>query len=147
MTGFRIGYLVADEKFIQGVYKLQSHLMGNLCSFAQNGAIAALDLENHFVDSMLDQLKKQRDLGHKLFAGLFDCSYPHGALYLYLNVKKYYNESIKTSADFAEYILKNAHVALLPSEYFGGQDYVRLSFATSEDDLQQAFERIKLLLL
>ena len=88
MTGFRIGYLCADKEFINSVNKIQGHLSGNNCTFAQYGALAALEMDYKIVKDMTEELKERRDLAYELFNELFPLEKPQGAFYLFPNVEK-----------------------------------------------------------
>ncbi len=144
MTGFRIGYLVAPESFVNGVNKLQGHLTGNNCTFAQYGAIAALEMDKSILHNMVRALEKRRDLAFELFSKLFDCQKPQGAFYLFPSIKPYIDSGrFKDSEDLARYILKKAHVAVLPGSAFGMENYIRISFAPDDDKIIEAYERIR----
>ena len=87
--------------------------------------------------------KKRRDLSHKLALNLFDCERPDGAFYLYMDIKKYLGQEIKSCHDFSLYLLDKSGVALLPGSAFGREGFLRLSFASSEEDIKEAFKRIE----
>jgi len=144
MTGFRIGYLVAPEEFVKGVNKLQSHLTGNNCTFAQYGAIAALEMDKSVLYNMVSALEKRRDLAFNLFSKIFDCHKPQGAFYLFPSIKSYIDSGrFKDSEDMARYILEKAHVALLPGSAFGMENHLRISFAPDDQKIIEAYERIR----
>ena len=146
MTGFRIGYMAASKKIIKAVNKLQSHLTGNNCTFAQYGALAALDLEQKYYDDMKEIFKKRRDLAYSLFSKNFPCVKPEGAFYLFMDAKKYLGNKYETCDDFAKYILMEASVALVPGVAFGKSGYLRLSFAQSEEVIKEAHKRLEKIL-
>jgi len=144
MTGFRIGYLCADKEFIQDVNKLQGHLSGNNCTFAQYGALAALEMDPEIINGMTRELESRRDLAYELFNQLFPMERPKGAFYLFPNVEKYIEAlNLKNCEEFALYILEKAKVAILPGSAFGMEGFVRISFAQSSDEIRAAFNRIK----
>ena len=146
MTGFRIGYVIASQELISAMNKLQSHLTGNNCTFAQWGAVAALDHENEIVPPMVELMRKRRDLCLELSKGLFDVQVPGGAFYLFPNVTKYFDR-FKDSAEMATFILEKTGVAGLGGSAFGQEGHLRFAFTASEDDLKEAFKRMKGVLL
>jgi len=142
MTGFRVGYLIANRDIICAMNKLQSHLNGNVTPFVQHGAEAALRCVPPKQIALTEIFQKRRDIALKKCLEIFPCVAPGGAFYLYPNVKKHLGSRFKTSEDLAKFILQEAKVAILPSEYFGDTDHLRFSFAASESDIIEAFSRI-----
>jgi len=145
MTGFRIGYVAADVAVIHALTKLQSHCTGNVCTFAQYGALAALEMDQTIVEQRREVLARRRDLAYELASALFPCVKAQGAFYLFPDVSQRL-QSNQTSEDLALNLLEKAGVAVVPGEAFHGPGHIRISFAISEDKLQQAFERIRSLL-
>lgn len=144
MTGFRIGYLVAPKEIIAGMNKLQSHLSGNNCTFAQYGALAALEIPEQEIRDMIVDLESRRDLAFKLCKELFPKTIkPEGAFYLYPEVSDLYDNRFKNDEELARFILMEANVAILPGSFFGTPDYLRFSFAASEENITKAFAQIK----
>jgi aspartate aminotransferase len=146
MTGYRIGYMIANEKIISAVNKLQSHLTGNNCTFAQYGAIAAMDLHPCVIEKMVTTFESRAKLSYDLFSQLFECEKPQGAFYLFCNIKKYLGKEHKNCEEFTSFILNAANVALVCGSAFGSPGYMRISFAASEKDITMAYERIKAIL-
>jgi aspartate aminotransferase len=147
MTGFRVGYLVGPAEIVEGMNKLQSHLSGNNCTFAQYGALEALEIDQSELKSMINDLQKRRDLAYKLCKEIFPNTIkPEGAFYLYPSVKEFLGDKFKTDEDLAKHILMEAGVAILPGSFFGTDGYLRFSFAGSEENIQRAFEQIKAVL-
>jgi len=142
MTGFRLGYVAAHEEVIQALTKLQSHLCGNVCTFAQYGALAALEMDHAIVENRRVKLQRRRDLAFEYSAEMFDCIKPQGAFYLFANVSRRLRKG-ETSAGLALRLLHQAGVAVVPGEAFGGPDHIRISFGAAESELQAAFEKIK----
>jgi len=141
MTGFRIGYMAASSDIINAVGRLQSHLTGNVCSFAQHGALAALDLEEYLFAEWRDDLEKQRDYAYSRVNDLFDCIKPRGAFYLFPNVSQHLKKGM-TAVDLASHILENFGVAVVPGEAFGMPGHLRISYAVSEKNLVSGLEKI-----
>ncbi len=142
LTGFRIGYMIAPKKYVEEVSKLQSHLNGNVCTFAQYGALKALTMDQSYFEEMIKTMVKRKDLAFKLTKEIFSCHEPQGAFYVFPSLDGY-EERFKSSNEAAEFILREAKVALLPGSAFGLEGYLRLSFASHEDKITEAFRRIK----
>jgi aspartate aminotransferase len=141
MTGFRIGYMAASSDIINAVGRLQSHLTGNVCSFAQYGALAALDMDEDLFTEWRDDLQKQRDYAYSRTRDLFDCIKPQGAFYLFPDVSQHLKKSM-TAVDLASNMLENYGVAVVPGEAFGMPGHIRISYAVSEKNLVSGFEKI-----
>lgn len=142
MTGFRLGYMAAHPSIIKGMAKLQSHISGNVCTFAQHGGLAALEMDQSIVEQRRLVLESRRDIAYDLTRSLFDCVKPQGAFYLFPNVTAHL-KSGETSEDLAMRLLDKAGVAVVPGEAFGGAGHIRLSFGVNEAKLRAAFERIE----
>jgi len=142
LTGYRVGYMIAPTKFIEPVNKLQSHLNGNVCTFAQYGALKALTMDQTYFEDMVATMVKRKDLAYGLTKEIFKCHEPQGAFYLFPSLDGY-EDRFKTCNEAAEFILKEAKVALLPGSAFGIDGYLRISFASHEDVLTEALGRIK----
>lgn len=142
MTGFRLGYVAGPEGVVRGLLKVQSHLSGNVCTFAQHGAVAALKMDQNLVQQRCAILQQRRDLAYTLARGLFECIKPRGAFYLFPNVDQHL-QSNETSEDLAMRLLRKAGVAVVPGEAFHQPGHLRISFGASEADLRAGFERIK----
>lgn len=142
MTGFRVGYVAGPEEVVRGLLKFQSHLSGNVCTFAQHGAVAALKMDQGLVQQRCTILQQRRDLAFTLAKDLFGCIKPQGAFYLFPNVDQYLGPN-ETSEYLAMRLLQTAGVAVVPGEAFHHPGHLRISFGASEADLCAGFERIK----
>jgi aspartate aminotransferase len=142
MTGFRLGYVAAHEDVIQALTKLQSHLCGNVCTFAQHGALAALEMDQSIVEDRRAALQRRRDLAYACASECFDCVKPQGAFYLFADVSRHLRKG-ETSAALALRLLDQAGVAVVPGEAFGGPGHIRISFGAGESELQAAFHKFK----
>ncbi|MBD3203163.1 aminotransferase class I/II-fold pyridoxal phosphate-dependent enzyme [Candidatus Woesearchaeota archaeon] len=138
MTGFRTGFAAADEKIIDKMRILQSHLCGNVCTFAQYGALAAFDLKKKYYIRIRKELEEKRDYAYRRAKELFGCVKPEGAFYLFAEL----SENI-SSERFAKDLLKMHNVCVVPGEVFGSPGHIRISFAASMDDIKKGFDRIK----
>jgi aspartate aminotransferase len=141
MTGFRIGYVAASPAVIAALNKLQSHVTGNVCTFAQYGALAALDMDNNDLAGWRLDLERKRDYAYSKISGLFDCVKPQGAFYLFPDVSRHLANGM-TSADLAGRLLAETGVAVVPGEEFGMPGHIRISYAVSEDKLVSGLEKI-----
>lgn len=142
MTGFRIGYAVAAPGLIRQMIRLQSHTTGNVCTFAQHGALAALEMDQAVVAERRAALQRRRDLALGLTRELFPCVEGRGAFYLFPDVRQRLRKG-ETSEDLAARLLNEAGVALVPGEAFHGPGHLRISFGIAEEALYRAFEKIK----
>ncbi len=143
LTGFRLGYVISHASIIKDINKLQGHMTGNNCTFAQYGGIASLELQSNFYQEMVQTFEKRRDLSYQLCHEIFPCVYPEGAFYLFPDVSQYLNEETPTDSDLSLKILKEAQVALLPGSAFGQPGHLRICFATNEENIKKGFAQIK----
>lgn len=144
MTGFRLGYMIAPKRVITAVNKLQSHLSGNNCTFSQYGAIEALKMGTSQIEGMIKTFQERRDLAYRLCSEIFEVEKPQGAFYLFPNIDKFLKSGqFKSDTEMAEFILKEAHVAILPGNAFGMDNHIRICFSQSEEEIIQAFANIK----
>ena len=141
MTGFRIGYMAASPDIIKAVGKLQSHLTGNVCSFAQHGALAALELDEGQFAKWHAELERKRDYAYERVSRLFKCIKPGGAFYLFPDVRQQLKNGM-TAMDLASNILESAGVAIVPGEAFGMPGHIRISYAVSENNLKNGLKKI-----
>ncbi len=152
MTGWRIGYAAGPEAVISVMSNLQSHATSNPNSIAQYASVAALThpASDETVAKMVEQFAKRRDyMVEQLnsMAGL-SCLKPGGAFYVMLNIqdllaKKYQGQRINGSIDFANLLLKAEKVAVVPGIAFGADHLIRLSYATSMDNIEKGLKRIE----
>jgi aspartate aminotransferase len=149
MTGWRLGYLGAPEWIAKACTKIQGQVTSGANSFGQKAASIALMSDMGPTDKMREEFLKRRDLVIGLLEQipLFLVNRPNGAFYLFPDVsayfgKEYNGETINNSDDFAMFILKEAHVALVSGGAFGAPKCIRISYAASEDQLVEAVRRI-----
>jgi len=146
MTGWRIGYAGGPETLIKAMKKIQSQSTSNPTSISQAAAQAALEGDQNCVTEMLKAFKTRHD---RVIEGLnaiegVRCLPSDGTFYAFPNVTGMIDrlEGINNDVELAEYILEHADVALVPGSAFGSPDYMRLSFATSMENLEEALRRI-----
>ena len=141
MTGWRLGYLTAPPEILKLLLKIQSHSVSSATTFVQYGGLEALQGPQDSVKAMVDRFKVRRDV---LVDGLnkmgLECKKPDGAFYAFANVSEYGN-----GTEVAERLLKEAQVAVTPGIAFGasGEDFIRISYATSIDLIREALERLE----
>ncbi len=141
MTGWRIGYAAGPIEAMQAISNLQDHSTSNPSSISQKAALAAITGPDAFVKNMQIEFAKRRDYICQRFDQIKDISYirPQGAFYIFCNISK---TGLK-SMDFTKKLLEEAKVAVIPGDAFGWDDYVRLSFATSMENIKKGLDRIK----
>ena len=150
MTGWRIGYMAAPTEIAKACTKLQGQYTSGASSIAQKAAEAAYEGPQECVKEMRDAFKRRRDLIVELAKEIpgWKVNKPEGAFYLFPDVssfigKKYGETEIKSSGDYVMYLLQEAHVACVDGEAFCAPGYMRLSYATSDDNIREAMRRIK----
>lgn len=145
MTGWRIGFVLAPASVIMAITKLQSHSTSNPTSIAQKAAIEAATGPQESVATMLAEYRVRRDYVVKRLAAIpgVKIQMPRGAFYAYPNVSCAFGGAIKSSMDFAEKLLAEEFVAVVPGEAFGNNETVRISYATSMQELARGLDRIE----
>jgi len=146
MTGWRLGYALGPAPIVSAMSKLQSQSTSNPTAFVQKAAVAALTGSQDCVKDMLRQYIVLRDkvvVGLRAIPGI-TCAAPNGAFYAYPNVSHYFERGgLNSASDVARRLLHDAHVVVVPGEGFGTQDHVRISYATSEENLARGLERMR----
>jgi aspartate aminotransferase len=142
MTGFRVGYLAGPFDFVKAAASVHSHLTGNVCTFAQLGAVAALDLGAAHRDAWRDAHQKRRDIAFELASRLFGGTKPQGGLFLFADARRHLGGRFKDSAALSRHFLEKGRVAVVPGSAFGREGFLRLSFSSSEEVLREGFERM-----
>lgn len=151
MTGWRVGYTIANENWTKAMAKLQSHSTSHPTSFAQQACAEALnnwDETNAALQEMLVEYTKRRAYLVEALRETCDlkCAEPEGAFYAFPNLRGCLNDKVKTSADFCDKLLKEKHVVITDGEGFGANGFARISYAASMERLQEAIERIRQLI-
>jgi aspartate aminotransferase len=141
MTGFRIGYGIGPIEIIKGMTKLQGHITGNVCTFAQHGARGAAYITPDEIEKRRQLFEKKRDIALRYTQELFDCDKPQGAFYLFPNIQSKLNG--RTSEEFCLEMIEKAGVGLVPGEAFGKPGYIRISYTCSVEELHEGFRRLK----
>ena len=150
MTGWRIGYAAGPEDAISAMSRIQSHSTSNPTSIAQKAALTAISGSQEAVESMRVAFEKRRDLICERFDGIDGVTYvkPQGAFYIFPDFSDHYSRTIdgfqiKGSQDLANFLLECVKVGVVPGVGFGADKNMRLSFATSEVEINRGLDRIK----
>ncbi|MCE3259711.1 MAG: aspartate/tyrosine/aromatic aminotransferase [Bacteroidetes bacterium] len=151
MTGWRGGILAAPKWIAQACDKMQGQFTSATSSITQKAMHKAMTLDyDTYIRPMRDAFMKRRDLVLQLMNDIpgLKTNIPQGAFYVYPEVtyffgKKYGNHHIKNATDLSLFLLDEAHVALVPGAAFGSDEYIRFSYATSEENLTEALRRMK----
>ncbi|MEG9297908.1 pyridoxal phosphate-dependent aminotransferase [Mangrovibacillus sp. Mu-81] len=145
MTGWRIGYAAGNNTIIKAMTNLVSHSTSNPTTTSQYGAVAAYMGDQQPVEEMRKAFEERLNIVFEKLNNIpgFDCLKPQGAFYLFPNVKE---AALLTGYDnvdiFVQALLEDAKVAVIPGSGFGSEDNIRLSYATSLEQIEQAIERI-----
>ncbi|MGI6218656.1 MAG: pyridoxal phosphate-dependent aminotransferase [Bacteroidaceae bacterium] len=150
MTGYRLGFLAGPEWLVKACNKLQGQYTSGPCSIAQKAAEEAFNGDQTAVVEMGKAFARRRELVMQLLKEIpgLECNEPEGAFYIFPRCSSYFGKTaldgskIGGSLDLALYLLNEAHVACVAGVAFGDDDYVRMSYATSDDNLREAFRRI-----
>ena len=150
MTGWRIGYIAAPEWIVKGCNKLQGQYTSGPCSVSQKAAEFAYTSSQECVEDMRKAFERRRDLIVKLAKEIpgLEVNIPEGAFYLFPKCSSFYGKKdgdkvIANSTDLALYLLEKGHVATVGGDAFGDPDCFRMSYATSDENINEAMRRIK----
>lgn len=150
MTGWRIGFIAGPEWIVKAVNKLQGQYTSGPCSVSQKAAEAAYTGTQAPVEAMRQAFQRRRDLIVKLAKEIpgFEVNMPQGAFYLFPKCSSYFGKrdgdrQINNAADMAMYLLEVGHVACVGGGAFGAPDCIRMSYATSDENIIEAMRRIK----
>lgn len=140
MTGWRVGYLAAPVELIKACNTIQGHSTSNVCTFAQYGAIAALESSQDCVEKMRLAFDERRKVIVERIQAIpkLSVAEPKGAFYVYVSIGQL---GLK-SADFCDRFLENYYVATIPGVAFGADDHIRLSYATDMTSIEKGMERL-----
>jgi aspartate aminotransferase len=150
MTGWRIGYAAGPKSIIDAINTMQGHTTGNPTSISQWASVTGLERESEFIGKWVEEFRKRRDhIVRELnsFDGV-SCTTPGGAFYVFPSVsgllgRTFRGVRIDSDVDLCYYLLEKAHVAAVPGKAFGAEGYVRLSFATSMENIVEGMKRMR----
>ncbi len=150
MTGWRIGFIAAPQWIVKGCNKLQGQYTSGPASMSQKAAVAAWNSDQTCVEDMRKAFQRRRDLIVKLAKEVpgLEVNVPQGAFYLFPKCSSYFGKScgdrkINNSTDLAMYLLEEGHVATVGGDAFGSPECFRMSYATSDENIIEAINRIK----
>jgi aspartate aminotransferase len=150
MTGWRLGFLGAPEEVAKACIKIQGQYTSGASSISQRAAVAAVKADPSVVSHMKETFKQRRDLLISLMQEVphIKVNNPGGAFYLFPEVSYYFGKQygelrIRDAKDLCMYLLNHGHVAMTPGSAFGAPNYIRLSYAISEEEIKEAVTRIK----
>jgi aspartate aminotransferase len=140
MTGWRIGYLAGPTELIAAATKIQGHSTSNVCTFAQYGALAALTQSQDCIEVMRQAFAQRREVMYERLNSIpgISCPKPDGAFYLFPNIKSLGLSSLQ----FAEMLLEESQVAVIPGLPFGMDTNIRLSYATDLNTIEKGCDRL-----
>jgi aspartate aminotransferase len=146
MTGWRVGYALGPEPWIQGMLKVQSHSTSNAASISQKAAIEAATAPPDAVNLMVAEYRRRRDWIVPALNDIegIECAMPEGAFYVFPDVRGLLGGRIKTSGELAKLLLDKARVVLTDGAAFGAEGYLRISYANSLEALQKGVQKIAL---
>jgi aspartate aminotransferase len=144
MTGWRIGFGLAPAAIVGAMLKLQSHSTSNPTSISQKAAVEAVTGPQDSVTIMLAEYRRRRDFVIERLRTIpgVRIAMPRGAFYAYPNISVSFHKGIGSALQFSERLLAEAHVAVVPGEAFGTDEHVRISYATSMEELRRGLDRI-----
>jgi len=150
MTGWRLGYMAAPTWLAKACEKIQGQVTSGTCSIAQRAALTAITTDLAPTFKMREAYLKRRNLVLKWAKDIkgFKTTTPKGAFYLFPDISDYFGKAageihINSANDLSMYLLNEGHVSTVPGEAFGSPQNIRISFASSEKALEEAFKRMK----
>ena len=153
LTGWRIGYIAANETIVKACEKIQGQFTSGTNAVAQRASITALENDLTPTYEMVKQFKKRKEKVMELLKELplLNCTEPEGAFYIFPEVKNYFGKkagdtAINNASDLCMYLLNEAHVSTVAGDAFGAPDFLRIAFANSMENIEEGFKRIKIAL-
>jgi aspartate aminotransferase len=145
MTGWRVGYALAPSEWTKAMLKVQGHSTSNTNSIAQWAAVEALNGPQESVGEMLAEYTRRREWLLKALCAIpgITCSEPEGAFYAFPDVRGCLKNGLKTSGEFAQRLLEEEHTVVTDGAGFGAEGYVRISYATSMEQIKEGVGRIQ----
>jgi aspartate aminotransferase len=140
MTGWRVGYVAAPVEIVKAMTKIQGHSTSNVCTFAQYGAIAALESPQDCIEEMVKAFSQRRQYILERVRAIpeLNCPTPNGAFYVFIDI----SQTGLKSRYFCQKLLETQKVAAIPGIAFGADDCIRLSYATDLKTIEKGFDRI-----
>jgi aspartate aminotransferase len=144
MTGWRIGYAAGPKDVIQTMKKFQGHQTSNVNSITQKASIVAIREVVDEIEQMRRKFEKRRDLIFSMFSGLerINVMKPQGAFYIYPDFSQICKNANISTEDLVKRMIEKAHIVAVPGEAFGTPGFIRFSYATSENEIQEGIRRV-----
>lgn len=142
MTGHRVGWLAGPPELARAVARIHGHVTGNVATFVQHGAIAALSLGETHRTAWRAVHQKRRDAAYAAASKLFDCVKPQGGLFVFADARRHLGAKHKDSSALAAHFLETAGVAVVPGSAFGREGFLRLSFSAPEATILEGYKRL-----
>ena len=150
MTGWRVGYTASSTKLAKVMSSVQSHMTSNVCSISQYAALEALTGPQESINMMKNAFEERRNFMMKKLEGIDEVRFikPQGAFYIMVDITYFIGKSINgikinNSIEFAKILLEEEKVAVIPGAAFGLENFIRLSYATSMEVIEEGLDRIK----
>lgn len=150
MTGWRVGYTASSVELAKVMNNIQSHMTSNTCSITQYAALEALTGPQEKIKEMIGEFEKRRNYMYGRLCNIDGLKVikPQGAFYIMINIEEFFGKKINdkvinNSLDFAEILLEEEKVATIPGKAFGVDNYIRLSYATSMEAIEEGISRLK----
>lgn len=144
MTGWRLGFAIGSPEVIAASDKLQGHMTSNPSSISQMAGIEALEGDQGSIGVMYAEYERRRKFIMEALVSMpgVVCKEPEGAFYAFPDISAHFTSEVPDSVAFCQVLLEECHVALVPGSAFGGEGHVRISYATSMENLQKGCQRI-----
>jgi aspartate aminotransferase len=145
MTGWRVGWSIAPKELTRAMATIQSHTTSHPTSISQRAALAAITGDQSCVERMLAEYRRRRECVLDELRAMDGLEFvvPQGAFFIFPDVSRFFNEKIQNSVELARYLLEEAHVAVVPGAAFGADGHVRISYATSLEQLREGLKRFR----
>jgi aspartate aminotransferase len=148
MTGWRIGYTIANPEWTKAMVKLQSHSATHPTSFVQYACAKALQDVEKTIDAVKQMTSEYERRKNWLIPALnevrgFNCEMPEGAFYAFVDVRELLSDGYASSAEVADKLLRECHIVVTDGEGFGAEGYLRISYATSMENLERGVAAMK----
>jgi aspartate aminotransferase len=145
MTGWRMGYSASSKEIAKLIARIQSHMTSCPNSISQYSCVRALDLDHSIMDDMVSKFEKRKNIILEWINEHPDFSVvePQGAFYFFIDFSKFIGGQIKDSLDMSMYLLEKHHIALTAGSAFFKENFLRMSYATSESNIREGLKRLE----
>lgn len=145
MTGWRLGWSVASKELTKAMATIQGHMTSHPTSISQKAALAALTSDQSCVEKMLSEYRHRREFALSELQKIkkLSVTVPQGAFFVFPDVSRFFNGEITSSVELARFLLERQHIAVVPGAAFGADNCVRISYATSMEQLREGLKRFR----